>query len=179
MIKELYVDGGVIASNPSLVGGTYAVRLVYDDGQVYGYSGVLSARNMGGAVTNNQTEMLALLQGLNSLPDDWCGTIYSDSAVTLGRVFQGWKWQNIHEWMHEKYRMQRRRLINWDQIKYVLLDGHPTRAQLLSGVGKRGHPVSIHNVWCDKACTEAGQRFLESIGSNIPTTTDLQLVGVG
>ncbi len=177
MITELYVDGGVIASNPSAIGGTYAVRLIYDDGQVYGYSGVLSARNMetGGLVTNNQTEMLALLHGLSSLPDDWQGTIYSDSAVTLGRAFQGWKWTNIPEWMHEKYRKQRRNLIYWDQIKWVLLDGHPTRAQLIAGIGKRGHPVSEHNVWCDHACTEAGQRFLEEIGMNIPSTLEFEL----
>lgn len=179
MITELYVDGGVIGSNPSAIGGTYAVRLVYDDGHVYGYSGAVSATEMHGDVTNNQTEMLALLMGLRYLPDDFKGTVYSDSMVTLGRAFLGWKWTRVPGWMHRFYRDQRRRLINWDQIKWVLLDGHPTKAQLAAGIGKRGHPVSEHNVWCDRACTEAGQRFLEEIGANIPTTTDLQLVGVG
>src|SRR6266540_3780282 len=166
MIKELYVDGGVIASNPSVIGGTHAIKLIHDDGYTWGSSAAVSARVMGSMVTNNQTELLALLRGLQYLPDDWCGTVYSDSQVTLGRAFMGWKWTHIPEWMHELYREQRRRLVNWDQIKYVLLDGHPTKAQLQAGIGKRGHPVSIHNVWCDKACTEAGERFLAKIGRN-------------
>jgi hypothetical protein len=40
----------------------------------------------------------------------------------------------------------------------VLLDGHPTQAQLAAGVGKRGHPVSAHNVACDRACTAQANR---------------------
>lgn len=177
MITELYCDGGVIGSNPSAIGGTYAGLLVYEDGHVYGFSGAISAQDMGSDVTNNQTEMLALLRGLQKLPDDWCGTIYSDSQVTLGRAFLEWKWKNIPEWMHRLWRQQRGRLKNWDQIQYALLDGHPTKAQLTAGIGKRGHPVSVHNVWCDHACTEAGARFLEEIGKNIPSTLELELVG--
>jgi hypothetical protein len=49
-------------------------------------------------------------------------------------------------------------------LSYVLLDGHPTRAQLSAGVGKRGSPVSEHNVWCDEACTEVGRLLLERVG---------------
>ncbi len=177
MITELYCDGGVIGSNPSAIGGTFAWRAVHDDKHSITESGVIGADDMGTNVTNNQTEMYALLRGLSRLPDDWVGTVYSDSQVTLGRAFQGWKWHNIPEWMHKLYREQRRRLVNWDQIKYVLLDGHPTRAQLAAGIGKRGHPVSEYNVWCDNACREAGERWLDIIGTNIPSTLELELAG--
>ena len=35
----------------------------------------------------------------------------------------------------------------------VLVQGHPTKAELENGWGtKRDLPVSEHNVWCDKAC---------------------------
>lgn len=173
MITELYCDGGVIGTNPSAIGGTYAVRLVFDGREPWGYGAVIPATDMGGTVTNNQTEMMALLKGLAKLPDDFSGTIYSDSQVTLGRAFMGWKWKNIPTWMHKLYQVERKRLVNWDQIKYVLLDGHPTRAQLQAGVGKRGHPVSEHNVWCDEACRKAGEVFLITIGENIPATRDI------
>lgn len=123
-------------------------------------------------VTNNQTEMLALIVGLEQLPAGFRGTIYSDSQVTLGRVFMGWKWKNIPGWMHRRYQKQRARLLDWDEIKYVLLDGHPTKAQLQAGRGKRGHPVSEHNVWCDEACRKAGEAFMQQVGQNIPNMVD-------
>jgi ribonuclease HI len=149
---------------------------VYADGHVFGYSGAISAQDMGSTVTNNQTEMLALLMGLSKLPADFAGTVYSDSAVTLGRVFCGWKWKNVPEWLHRMYRTERARLTHWDQIKYVQLDGHPTKAQLVSGVGKRGNKVSEHNVWCDDACRKAGEQFLDRIGASIPTLMEMELV---
>lgn len=178
MITALYVDGGVIGTNPSAISGTYAVRIVSDDGTSWGYGAVISRSDMGGDVTNNQTEMLALLKGLAKLPDDFKGTICSDSAVTLGRAFSGWKWKNIPEWMHRMFREQRARLINWDQIQYVLLDGHPTKLQLQAGIGKRGHPVSEHNVWCDRACHEAADLYMTTIGNNIPSTLELELMSL-
>lgn len=177
MIKELYVDGGVIAVNPSPFGGTYAYRLVMDDGQCVGAADVVTVAQMGGLVTNNQTEMLALLEGLKHLPTDWTGTIYSDSMVTLGRAFSGFKWKNIPVWMHKLYQVERKRLIHWDQIKHVQLDGHPTRKQLEAGIGKRGNPVSEHNVWCDAECGKAGAAFMDALGANIPSTMELIAAG--
>jgi ribonuclease HI len=112
-------------------------------------------------VTNNLTEMLAALKAINYVPADWAGRIYSDSQVTLGRLFMGWKWSNVPPAMHQVYQLLRRRLVNWERIEYVLLDGHPTKAELLAGIGKRGHPVSEHNAWCDEACRLAGEQFLE------------------
>jgi ribonuclease HI len=178
MIKELYVDGGVIAVNPSPFGGTYAYRLVLDNGRFFSEGKVVTVSEMGGSVTNNQTEMLALLEGLKHLPDDWTGTIYSDSMVTLGRAFSGFKWKNIPAWMIKLYQEQRRRLIHWDQIKHVQLDGHPTKKQLEAGIGKRGNPVSIHNVWCDQACQEAGAKFMDAIGKNIPTSIEAGIYAI-
>lgn len=48
--------------------------------------------------------------------------------------------------------------------KTVLLQGHPTKADLACGIGKkRNLPVSIHNVWCDEACGKAAREFLENL----------------
>lgn len=150
--KELYVDGGVVGVNPSHIGGTWGCVLVKDPDH-YEMSGYITPQKLGTPmVSNNQTEMMAMLIGMSWLQHDFSGTIYSDSQVTIGRVSLGWKWKNIPQWMHEAYQYERKRLIYWNQIKFVLLDGHPTKVQLEQGIGKRGHPVSKYNVICDELC---------------------------
>lgn len=164
--EYLYVDGGVIGHNPSTIGGTMAWRRVIN--RQVSSQGVAIITPDGAklpAITNNLTEMLALVNGLESLPEHWIGTVCSDSQVTLGRAFMGWKWKNIPMWLHHEFQFHRKRLVNYEKFKYVLLDGHPTRAQLLSGVGKRGHPVSEHNVWCDQACGLKAQAFAAGMQS--------------
>ncbi len=163
-IKELYVDGGVVGVNPSPIGGTYAWRQVVNGEVAAEGSHFISATDARvRAVTNNQTEMLAMIKGLESLPDDWQGTVLSDSRITLGRVFLGWKWSNMPSWVHRRFQAVRARLVHYDQFEHILLDGHPTKAHLEAGVGKRGHPVSIHNVWCDEACRRAGEEGLQQL----------------
>lgn len=160
-MNQLFVDGGVIGANPSGIGGTWAWRHVGPDSAIHSGSGCITPAAAGlVGVTNNLTEMMALLMGLRPLPNDWRGTIYSDSAITLGRAFDGWRWAGIPMWMQKQYQQETLRLVNWRTLGHVLLDGHPTAAQLAAGVGKRGHPVSEHNVWCDKACRRAGEHYL-------------------
>jgi ribonuclease HI len=155
-IIALYVDGGVIGSNPSMIGGTYAWRVVSDDHDPIGYARVITTQEMGGPITNNQTEMLAMLQGLQRLPNSFDGAIYCDSQVTLGRAFRGWKWTNIPSWMHLVYTLQRKRLVNWSDIKYLQLE-----------------KTNEHAKWCDQACQLAGDAFMATVGQNIPTFSEL------
>jgi ribonuclease HI len=159
-MNELFADGGVIIKNPSPVGGTWAWVQVVNGMAVKADSGVIPASKTWPTVSNNYTEMAALLYGLYSLRSDWCGRVCSDSQITLGRLFWGWKWTNLPGWMHDMYQVQRARLTSWDLFQAVLLDGHPTADQLKAGVGKRGSPVSEHNVWCDRACGEAAKTYL-------------------
>lgn len=162
MINKLYADGGVMLKNPSPIGGTWAWIGVGDDdrelARAWGYVTPEGARVPG--VTNNLTELLALIYGLAEVPAEFAGIVYSDSQVSLGRIFEGWAWHNVPTWVHQEYQGLRKRLVHWDKIRHVLLDGHPTKAQLASGVGKRGHPVSIYNVYCDKLCGEAAEEYL-------------------
>lgn len=169
----LYADGGVIKQNPSTHGGTWAFRLLQNGAVVQEESGVMLPKTFGvESITNNQSEMYALLIGLERLhcripnwitaATDWHATIYSDSAVSLGRLFSGYKWTNIPQLMHLMYQAVWREL-NPRFMSYVLLDGHPTKDQLAAGKGKRGHPVSEHNVWCDHACGRAAKSFMENI----------------
>lgn len=148
----LYADGGVIGANPSPIGGTWAWCLVDARGQrVCEYSGTLLATPELPFVTNNVTELVALVNGLEALPHGWSGTVYSDSWVSLQRVFLAAKLKNVPGWLVDRLQalQSSRKLAS---MSYVLLDGHPTKAQLTAGVGKRGAPVSVHNVWADTEC---------------------------
>lgn len=162
MTTSLYCDGGVIGANPSKVGGTWAFCIVDAGERIMSGSSVFAPTDELPAITNNFTEMLALINGLRALPDGWAGTVYSDSQITLGRAFDGWKWTNIPDWLHREYQVERARL-DWKNIKHILVQGHPTKAELAAGIGSRGYPVSEFNVWCDKACGDAGRWYLDLV----------------
>ena len=171
--NELFVDGGVVGTNPSLFGGTYAWRQVVNGvAALEGAHFITPADARVPAVTNNLTEMLAMIKGMESLPHDWNGTVLSDSQITLGRVFLGWKWNNVPAWVHRRFQSVRARLANYEAFEHVLLAGHPTRKQLEAGVGRHGYRVSIHNVWCDEACKDAGLEALQQMQFKFQPTVE-------
>lgn len=166
-MSVLFADGGVIKKNPSLIGGTWAFREVTGDHVINEASGFITPMYADvPSITNNLTEMLAVIRALQSVPKDWHGFVNSDSQITLGRVFKSWKWTGIPEWLHEEYRIERRRLTRWDKIQSRLLSGHPTKAELFSGIGHNGNPVSEHNVWCDKQCGIEAKKYLALLEAN-------------
>lgn len=186
--SAVYADGGVIRINPSPIGGTWAYCHSDELGShCADGSGVLSPSFVGtDVVTNNQTEFYALLMAIESLPDNWQGVICSDSKLTLTRffsarrrpysaarphapvvilngvpdgVFVGFKSIPV-AWVD---RMQAAVWRLGDGCVVQRLDGHPTRAHLLAGVGKRGMPVSEHQVWCDTQCGLVGRAHREAV----------------
>lgn len=163
IVTALYTDGGVILKNPSTYGGTWAYVHLNGDGVVIRErSGVvLPARWQLEAITNNFSELLALTYALLPLPDGWSGTVYSDSQCSLGRLFWGYKkWKGIPDELREMAEANVKRL---GAVEAILLDGHPTKAQLALGIGKRGNMVSAFNVRCDDLCTEQARRFMETV----------------
>lgn len=157
-IVAVYADGGVILKNPSVIGGTWAFCAVDVEGnRVLEQSGVVPASEAR-PITNNQTEQMAIVKALEAMPDGWSGTVYSDSMIALGRVFSNWSGKNLPSNVIERSKAA---LARMGHVKHVLLQGHPTKADLAAGIGaKQGFPVSIHNVWCDKACTQQAKDYL-------------------
>lgn len=165
MIAAVYSDGGVIGVNPSPIGGTWACCLIDECGTTAeSCSGYVWPEKVGDwvpwcvetpEVTNNQTEFYALLSALERLPDGWSGRVCSDSAITLGRFFRGFKLTGLPQGWVDRGAAALARL---GAVTLVQLDGHPTRAQLAAGVGKRGNPVSAHQGWCDKECGRLARR---------------------
>jgi ribonuclease HI len=158
-IVAIYTDGGVILKNPSTIGGTWAWCAVDADGnRVIERGGVVPARD-GQQITNNHMEQIALTLALEAMPEGWSGTVYSDSMIALGRVFKGWRLKNLPANVAKRSAAAVARL---GEIQTVLLQGHPTKADLARGIGaKRNLPVSIFNVWCDAECGRQAKAFLE------------------
>ena len=158
----LYVDGGVILRNPSPIGGTWACCYVENDAIKWQGSGVILPGEVDSkVVTNNQAEMIAMLNGLELLKPSYRGRVFTDSMITLGRVSLNWKWKNIPEELYWKYVELTRKFDDYDKIKFIHLSGHPTDDQLQTGFGKHGNPVSKWNVWCDERCTYEGQEYMK------------------
>lgn len=159
---RLYCDGGVIGRNPSPHGGTWAFYYLIggnDDDPTFLKQSSLVTPDMAGLpmITNNYTELLAAVCGMEVLPGGWDGTIYTDSHVTLCRLVNpGAGMKGIPDDLQARLAACKARL---GDFRCVLLDGHPTTAQLAAGKGKRGNPVSKWNVLCDKECTRIAKEY--------------------
>lgn len=170
-MNELFCDGGVIGPNPSPLGGTFAWVLTRNGEAIQEESGVLLPADIGQpAVTNNNSELYALLVGLEALPEGWQGRVNSDSQTALGWVFKCWDQRKIPAVLQDRLND----LIASGKILFLdsrLLQGHPTKADLALGVGaKRNLPVSRFNVRCDDLCTEEAERYKSRLPSK-PTLT--------
>jgi ribonuclease HI len=161
---SVFADGGCILRNPSPIGGTFAYCFVDEQGNRFReHSGVLTPIDCDGPVTNNITELHALCAAIwciRNLPDweDQRYHIYSDSNVSLIRVFRCGKLNNVPDYLAQLVGKVRTMLGRID-FQYTLLDGHPTREQLSAGIGKRGNKCSEHNVRCDWLCNEEGRKY--------------------
>lgn len=162
-LTRLFTDGGVIKSNPSEYGGTWAWCLVQDDDiKVEVGSGIILPEEMGvRAVTNNMSELYAAIMGLEAMVEGWCGTLYTDSKVTMYRLMNSDSFKGIPTKLVGRC-LKLRRNRKW---KIAHIGGHPNRKALQEGVDSRGLEVSPHNVWCDKECKRVAQKYMEERGA--------------
>lgn len=167
--EVLYADGGVIGSNPSARGGTWAWCLVRDGVRAEEESGVLPCEMLLPSVTNNVSELYAAVRALESRPSGWTGTIYTDSQTTVYRVARPAvaKMHGVPGFLIDRLRAVRTRL---GLLHIRLVGGHPTAEELAEGHRGGGSrlgvwrgtrvPVSVHNVWCDQECSRLAARQL-------------------
>jgi ribonuclease HI len=161
MIASVYCDGGVIGRNPSPHGGTWAYCRIDQAGvRVDHASGYVFPVIPGNTVSNNVSELYAAVRALESLPDGWTGTLYTDSHVTECRVNRPRKasMKGVPCGLVEDLENVVDRL---GTITVVLLGGHPTKAELYAGMRKDGMLVSSHNVFCDHLCSKLALEFKE------------------
>lgn len=173
--ESIYADGGIIGPrNPSQLGGVWGWCHVEGYERVIGDWGyimpdLLEAWGGTAQVTNNTSELYAMLLALEACPDGWAGRAYTDSGVTSGRLRTfalpaglAHKLNGVPQGLQALIRRQVERL-SWESIRWHVLSGHPTREQLKNGYGKHGLPVSSHNVWCDTQCNLAKLRYNQDL----------------
>ncbi|HRH46902.1 MAG TPA: hypothetical protein PKY82_34970 [Pyrinomonadaceae bacterium] len=143
-IVALSTDGGLIAKNPSPIGGTWAFCGVNAKGQiVLENSGIVLAPPLK-LVTNNHTKQIAIVKALEAMPEGWSGQISSNSKVSLGRVFQGWQENNLPPNISARTTAALRRL---GEVK----------------------PISEHSDHCEQLCKLESKKFLADSGKNVMT----------
>lgn len=160
-IGDVFCDGGVIARNPSTIGGTWAFVLLDQEGEkILTASGRITPAEAGMlAITNNYTELLAAVKVLQRLPDGWSGTLHTDSMITLYRLTKkkpGMK--NIPADLSKMLWEERKRLRM--QFAVTLVKGHPNKDDIFRGYSKNGVMASQWNVLCDKLCKEEARLHL-------------------
>lgn len=159
-ITGIWTDGGCVARNPSPHAGTWAWIGVDDEGEIVReHYGVLLVREVCplAHVSNNVTELYAMVRAILNTPLDFAGAFYSDSHVTLQRIFHEGALNGVPEFLVEALAKAKARLRLMAPCYYCQIDGHPTKAQLACGIGKRGNPCSRFNVYVDQLCRKAGR----------------------
>lgn len=158
---KAYCDGGTIGPNPSLLGGTWCWVWIDNTGtKIKHEKGIIEPEDIElPEVTNNVAELYAAIRLIDSLPEEWEGTIYTDSLITLRRITTGNKFKGVPIWL-TNWTMKLR---SYKKYQVSLLSGHPTKAELVKGFGKRGYPVSEHNKFCDQQCSKLASDFKLSL----------------
>lgn len=157
MIVALYTDAGCAGRNPAPA-ITWAFCAVDENNElVYKESGVVEAP-AGRTLTNNFAELCAAIKALEYVGNDWSGTLFTDSAVTQGRISSNWALKNIPPNMVRRLNAVVKRS---GKLETVLVQGHPTKAELKTGIGRNGDPVSIWNVKCDQLCNVQSKSWKE------------------
>lgn len=148
-IVSLYTDGGVIDRNPSPIGGTWAYCGVNAENKRVLHNGGYILKPDGRLITNNHTEQIAIILALESMPNGWSGTVYSDSKIAMNRMRGKGTNKNLPDNVIERTKAVLARL---GKVKFRHVKGHPTQSELFKGYSKNHRRVSIHNVWCDEEC---------------------------
>ena len=167
LITRLYADGGLVGRNPAQVGTWAWIATTQSlDGpevEVASDAGLLHCTRLGAArITNNNSEIWALLQGVTrtgTLPD----LILTDSRTAMGMVAGWYSTKSQPADLAERVEFVRARFpaLSSDST-WRLLQGHPTKEDLIAGVGKkRKLPVSAWNQLCDQRCNEVRRLYEE------------------
>lgn len=165
--KRIFCDGGVIAKNPSIHGGTWCFAWASSRTSkvVYHESGIITPEELElKTITNNVTELYAAMKALESVGKGWKGTLFTDSMVTIHRLNDSKAFNGIPNWIRIKI-LELRRFKKW---KTIHVKGHPTQKHLESGMHPSGRPVHKVNVFCDEQCTQLASNFLQKLPKRIP-----------
>lgn len=175
----VYADGGLCLSNPSPYGGSWAYVMVDENQKVFReQSGFMTPQQLEMPVaTNNVMELYALVRAILCTSVDASPHFYTDSKVTLLRVFGGSRLANVPAWLLEATEAAQFLLPCFPGFAYTLLQGHPSQIELNGGTGDTGRPVSIHNARCDELCRTQANYWQAKNGVTAQTNKTMQKAG--
>jgi hypothetical protein len=90
-IVALFADGGLASKNPSPIGGVWAWCGVNANNERIIQRSGFTPPGKKGTVSNNNSELIALVLALEAMPEGWTGKVCSDSKVALGILFWNYK----------------------------------------------------------------------------------------
>jgi ribonuclease HI len=166
---SIYTDGGLLSSNPSSLGFTWAWCRVEAGVRVAEASGWVRASELPPRpetgireATGNVAEFYAVLMAFEALADGEIVTVFTDSEITIKRWAEVGALHGIPiSWRQRmNHCLARHGGSFWHH-----LDGHPSKADLERGHKENGDAVSEHNVYVDALCRQAGRIGLLTLGS--------------
>jgi hypothetical protein len=118
-------------------------------------------------ITNNDSELYALVRALEACPDGADVSAYSDSQCTLMRMARIARGQAPTKTMNQElYDRAEAALSRLGEVCFVHVKGHPTRSDLERGRTSKGRLVSRHQVRCDDLCTEKAQEYMDTLSTS-------------
>lgn len=181
-IREIYCDGGLMKENPSLIGGSWAWVGVDENRRLLIARADVVLVTPGGIISNNTVETMAIVKALQAMPDDWDGTIISDSDCALTRTFGNPPFsgcpRNVKEALQDE-------VLRMGDMSMIHVHGHPNQDDLdgVNGFCEKtglplGHktdkngnllPVSMWNKYADSLCRTVMSEYLEKISMKTST----------
>jgi ribonuclease HI len=160
LVDSVFCDGGLLGTNPNPLGGTWSWCHIYREEMVNHASGVVEPHEFKmTTISNNVSELLAMVNCLDALPNGWSGGVYTDSNVTAKRAERprSAKFNGVPQKLIDRLRAVRERL---GRLEFVLLAGHPSESDLIRGRKVKSRlPVSKWNKLCDDMCNKERADF--------------------
>lgn len=140
---DLYTDGAC-SGNPGV--GGYGCVLIYN-----GIEKELSSAFL--ETTNNRMELLAIVEGLKALKESCEVTVYSDSALCINALTQGW----LENWQKNGWKTSDKKDVKNKDLWIQLLK--EKEKHKVNFVKVKGHSDNVYNNRCDKLAVEAVDKF--------------------
>ena len=152
-----FCDGGVMGSNPSKLGGTWAwCHIGAGNERIATKSGMIKTiPGKRDEITNNEMELAAMIYLLQSFPERWSGQVFTDSRLTVLRIKAVQNGRSTREISMKSIVLIKAALDRLSTVEVYWLPGHSREPFPFLVYGLGTVDVNPHNRWCHQACDDA------------------------
>ncbi len=143
-IVDIYTDGAC-SGNPGV--GGYCAILIYN-----GVEKVVSGSMQ--QTTNNQMEVLAVINGLKALKEPCVVNLYSDSQYVVDAFNKGW----IISWQNNYWRTSNKKEVKNKELWIELLAEYSKHT--VNFIKVKGHADNEYNNKCDKIAVSEYKKLI-------------------